>query len=312
MSQDIFYCSELSREVHESPTGTASIGEVWLLLEHRAPWGPNPLEDSNLPPLVKRHLARTIKAIPRSRLLFIRQERAPERPLKFFVVFSREHDPFSVEFEFEDPDELLNLDISAAVAGYFGKGVVTREPFFLVCTHGRRDKCCAKFGFALYKSLKEVAGDCLWQSSHVGGDRFAANLVSFPHGLFHAHVTKELGIWIFNSYVNGHLSLSGFRGRACYGRAVQAAELFIRRASGIFGVEDLTFQKQKRLGENSWLVSFLDRRQSQIHAAQVSTRSSAFQNFMTCHAVEEQRVAQYSLDEYIVISLPDNPSNYPV
>ena len=312
MSQDFFYCSELSLEVNEAPSGTASIGEVWLLLEHRAPWGSNPLEDSNLPPLVKRHLARSIKAIPRSRLLFIRQERAPERPLKFFIVFSREHDPFSIEYQFEDPDELLKLDISAAVAGYPGEGVITREPIFLVCTHGRRDKCCAKFGFALYKSLKDAAGDCLWQSSHVGGDRFAANLVSFPHGLFHAHVTEELGIRILENYVNGRLSLRGYRGRACYGHLAQAAETFIRLESGIFGVEDLSFEKQKRLAENTWLVSFLDRRQSQIHAAQLSTRSSEFQNFMTCHAIEEQRVVQYSLDEYLVISLPDNLSNYPV
>ena len=305
MIHDTFYCSELSRQVNEKAYGTASTGRIWLLLEHRSPWGPKPLEDSNLPPLLKRQLARSIRAVPRSRLLFIRQERTSLRPLKFIIVFSRELDPFTLQFEFEDPSELLSLDIPALMAGCPTDALISRDPLFLVCTHGRRDKCCAKYGFALYKFLKGIAGDSLWQSSHVGGDRFAANLVSFPHGLFHAHVSNESGTRILRNYMNGVMTLKGYRGRACYGRTAQAAELFVRAESGIAGIESLSFLSQKRAGENCWIVNFEDLELPQVHTVQVSTHPSQFQNLMSCHAIGEQRVAQYALDKYAVTTRID-------
>lgn len=60
----------------------------------------------------------------------------------------------------------------------------------LVCTHGARDACCAKFGYPTYVRLEELAarrGNAsgrlrIWRSSHLGGHRFAPTLLDLPSG----------------------------------------------------------------------------------------------------------------------------------
>ena len=58
-----------------------------------------------------------------------------------------------------------------------------REPVFLVCAHGRRNACCARFGAPLAAALAARHPRQIWETTHVGGHRFAANLVLLPHGL---------------------------------------------------------------------------------------------------------------------------------
>ena len=58
----------------------------------------------------------------------------------------------------------------------------------------------------------------------MGGDRFAANLVCFPDGLFYAHVTEHDERAVIEAYGARRIALSHYRGRACYSQPVQAAE----------------------------------------------------------------------------------------
>lgn len=305
MSRPFFYCSELSRAVAEPGFGTASIGETWLLIEYLEAWGMHALADSALSPRVKRHLNQVCKLIPRTRLLFIKQERLQRAgPLNFFVVRCRENAPSIVRFDISDYEELLQLDVAALAAGAsLAGGVEVDEPLFLVCTHGKRDKCCAKFGYALYKSLREAkGGERVWQSSHVGGDRFAANLICFPHGLFYAHVTEDAGREIVAEYEGRRLVLDGYRGRACYSYPIQAAEFFIRRETGIAAIDELRYLRHERTGEKSWLVKFAGRGTGGMHEAHIAARASEFHNYITCQSAEEKRVVQYVLKDYRAIS----------
>ena len=299
MSLPFFYCSELSRLAAEKSYGTASTGEVWLLIEYPYGWGPKALEDSALSSALKRRLSRLVASIPRARLLFIKQEKAPRDSFQLFIVRARERDPFILKFELETYEQLLSLDIRAAAANEAAaSGRRTREPLFLVCTHGRRDKCCAKFGYALYKNLREKIGASVWQSSHVGGDRFAANLVCFPHGLFYGHVGEAAGRRIVSEFAEGRLVLDNYRGRTCYGHAVQSAEFFIRQESGLRGLDELRYLRRERLSEQSWRIQFAAHNGQSIHEALVSSRPSQFQNYITCHATAEQSVPQFELDAY--------------
>ncbi|HEX8853675.1 MAG TPA: sucrase ferredoxin, partial [Pyrinomonadaceae bacterium] len=287
-------------------------------------WGAHALEDSDLSAHVKKHLARTVRSAPRARLLFIKQESAVEQRrdagaqaeregFALFVVRTRERDPFVLKFRLESYEQLMELDlmpfasregsVPLELAG--AGGLVSRDPLFLVCTHGRRDKCCAKFGYALYKSLRGRVGESVWQSSHVGGDRFAANLVSFPHGHFHAHVSEETGGRVTEEYASGRLVLDGYRGRACYGAGVQAAEFFVRRESGLAGVDELSLLRREQDAEARLRVLFLARTDGRVHEATVSCVDSPFSNYITCHATEPRRVVQYALDEYRVVEPAD-------
>ncbi|MDQ3134868.1 MAG: hypothetical protein M3Q76_08700 [Acidobacteriota bacterium] len=303
MSRPFFYCSDLSRDAAEQSFGTASVGEVWLLVEYREAWGVHALEDSALSTQVKGHLNKFCKTVPRARILFIKQERVRlEEPLSCFVVRCRERAPSIVKLQLSDYDELLKFDLGALATGEsLGGKIRIDEPLFLVCTHGKRDKCCAKFGYALYKSLRDkAAGDDarVWQSSHVGGDRFAANLICFPHGLFYAHVTEDGGRTIIAEYEGRRLVLDGYRGRASYSYPVQAAEFFIRTQTGLAAIDALRYLRHERTGERSWLVRFIEAGARTIHEAHIAARTSEFHNYITCNSASEQRVVQYGLKEY--------------
>jgi hypothetical protein len=306
MSRNLFYCSELSRQAAEKSYGTASIGAVWLLIEYPQAWGPHALRDSALSRAVKGHLNRLLKTIPRSRLLFIKQEPGAKERLNFFVVRSRESDPFIVKFELDRHERLLEIDVASVAAGNLSAGgIIARDrSLFLVCTHGKRDKCCAKFGYAVYKAARDFVRDDddtgadVWQSSHVGGDRFAANLICFPHGLFYAHVTKDGGHTIMDEYRRRRLVLSEYRGRACYSFPVQAAEFFVRRETGLLGLDELRYLDQERLGETLWRVRFMTSAGSFVHQAQVASTFSEFQTFITCQSTEAKSITQYQLEDY--------------
>jgi hypothetical protein len=150
----------------------------------------------------------------------------------------------------------------------------------------------------LYNALRDYAGECVWQSSHVGGDRFAGNLVCFPHGLFYAHADAEAGRRVVEAYRAGRVPTEEFRGRACYSHYIQAAEYFVRREASVGGVEDLRFVSAEPDGEESWRVRFVERASGRTHEARVRRAPSGFRNPITCHHADPQTVPQFSLEEY--------------
>ena len=295
-----FFCSEISRGLGEKAFGTASLGGVWLLLEYTLAWKPKALEQSTLTDAVKSRLAGALRRIPHSRFLFIKRGGACSSEINFFVVRSRERRPFALRFGLESYDQLMALDLEAAASGRPAPGAEPHDrPLFLVCTHGRRDKCCAKFGVPLYNHLRGIEGDAVWQCSHVGGDRFAANLVCFPHGLFYAHAGPASGARIAEAYRQGRLSLADeFRGRCCYAYPIQAAEFFVRAEAGLDSVEGLRYLGSERAGEKSWRVRFAAHEGAGVHEALVTTRPSERHRPITCHAPDERSVPEFLLEEY--------------
>jgi hypothetical protein len=305
MKQDFFYCSALSREASEQPFGTASTADAWLLLEYSSAWGARAFQESRLTRAVKTHLLNALKAVPRLRLLFIKQEREMRGHLTLFTVRSTETDASISRVKLTGYEQLLNFNLDAILRGEQSAGVEPWErPIFLVCTHGRRDKCCAKFGYALYKSLKADAGDNIWQSSHVGGDRFAANLICFPHGFFYAHVTQDAGRQIINQYSQQTVSLNNYRGRCCYPAPIQAAEFFLRSESRLSGINDVRFLDYVPITGNHWLVRFLSQQDGRTYEIYLKSEVSEFQNPLTCQSEEAKRVVQYSLSDYRLVSRP--------
>ncbi len=303
-----FFCSELSRRSGEKSAGTASTGAVWLLLEYPHGWGRKAFEQSALPPEVKQFFKDAMARIKHSRILFIKTDRGrADARMNLFVVRCRERAPFVVRLRLEKYYDVLSYDLADVASGRDTQGGETcDEPLFLVCTHGRRDKCCAKFGIPLYNSLRELAGDAVWQSSHVGGDRFAGNLVCFPHGLFYAHTTPEAGRRVVEEYRAGRVPTEEFRGRACYSHFIQAAETFVREETGLAGVEDLRFLAAEPAHADAWRVRFAERAARRLHEATVARRMSDFSNQISCHAQEPTPVPQFALEEYKASTEPLN------
>lgn len=64
----------------------------------------------------------------------------------------------------------------------------------LVCTHGTIDAACSKFGYPLYRHMRNHwANDQLrvWRVSHFGGHVFAPTLMDMPTGHYWAYVENE-------------------------------------------------------------------------------------------------------------------------
>lgn len=297
------FCSLRSREATEKVFGTASMGEAWLLLEYPQPWGAKAFSESAIPPAVKVHLSAVLKSVPLSKVLLIKRTRNVAGPLNLFVARSRESSPSILKFEFFEYEQLLELDLASALAGGSPAGATPWEdPLFLVCTHGKRDKCCAKFGIPIYNTIRALIGpSSVWQCSHVGGDRFAANLVCFPDGIFYGHVTEQSAELMVREYYERRIVLPNFRGRSCYSFPVQAAEFFTRRETDFRGIGDLKFLTYEPLKPNEWRVKFFGEVDQKVHQVSLRSRLSDFQNRLTCHSSEPRRVVQYSLIEHEIL-----------
>jgi hypothetical protein len=112
------------------------------------------------------------------------------------------------------------------------------QPRLAICTHGTRDRCCAKFGFAAYnKALKLFdAGASPFEPlecSHLGGDRFAATGVFFPSGDMYAHLDDVDLPALCAAEAAGKLACETYRGRVFDPPLIQVVRHGLARA-GLF------------------------------------------------------------------------------
>ena len=102
------------------------------------------------------------------------------------------------------------------------------------------------------QALAATFPDETWESSHVGGDRFAGNLLAFPHGLYLGRVRPDEGADVARTYAGGRVPLGHLRGRSCYPMAVQAADYALREREGLDGLEDLELERtEEREGRST-------------------------------------------------------------
>jgi hypothetical protein len=145
--------------------------------------------------------------------------------------------------ELGDPAELAGLDLAAVAAGVRpGFGEPVTDPLLLVCAHGRRNACCARTGAPLARDLHARFGDLVWETTHVGGDRYAANLVCLPHGLYYGNLGSAEAIQAVEAYLSGDVALKRLRGRAGLPEPAQAAEHHVREQTEILGVDAVTVE----------------------------------------------------------------------
>lgn len=292
-----FFCADLSRFVHESMYGTGGVTTIYALLEYPGGWESKAIADSTLSSEVKAYLSGLAKGPLKAKTLLIKQDRQPKHELTFFVVVVRESDPVIYQFKLERYEDLLKLDLAGIDSGQMPAGARrVVHPLFLICTHGRHDKCCAKFGYPTYKLMRTYYAEATWQVSHVGGDRFASNVICFPHGIYYGHVDHDDALQIIDGYRAGQMRMKNYRGRSCYSKEAQVAEYFLRTETGVEGIDRARLLEILPGEDKTFSVSF-EVDGTDHFTVRVKRRASEFQNFMTCHAASRKTVAQYTLIE---------------
>lgn len=225
-------CSLDSLEADEEMYGTATTVETWLVLEYSGRWSGDAFRDSRIPAAVKTGIKHYLESFPNSRLQLVKKEKRSGDGIKLFIAHSREKDPALSEITLAGYEDLAGPDIDSL----FGKRASElKEPVFLICTNGEHDKCCGKFGIPVYRDVAAGAhGSNAWQSTHIGGHRFASTFVCLPHGLYYGRIREGARAdEIFGEYKQGRIDLDSYRGRSCYSPPVQAAEYYLRKETGV-------------------------------------------------------------------------------
>ena len=245
------HCSVASEEVGESLAGTAVESvDHWLLLEVTDPWAPNAIETEALSGEVRARLNKWLDDSPRSRLQLVRRPGRTGRRPTFIVVSSDRGAVFEVELDrYED---LLDLGLE----GMLERSTPATEPICLVCAHGRRDRCCAQHGSGFFRALQGRGLD-VWQTSHLGGHRFAACALWLPEGLMYGRLRPEHADSWVSARASGTIGeLTRFRGRCAYDRPTQAAEILLRSRLGEQSDDAIAWVSTTGSPADTWEVQF--------------------------------------------------------
>jgi hypothetical protein len=219
-------CSEASLAAGEPLGATASEGVEWLLVEVRGAWGRDAVADSGLPLTVRETMAGF-----GGKVILVRR---PDRRSGVTVIRASvtEGGGTAVRQELRSLEELPGTDVEG------GDPVV--GPIVLVCAHGRRDACCARLGVPLFDALAGgVPPERLWQASHLGGHRFAPNVLVLPQGVQLGRIPVGGARELVRFLAGGRIPLDLYRGRTIYPPPVQAAEVMVRSLTGVDRVTDL-------------------------------------------------------------------------
>ncbi|MGW1726625.1 sucrase ferredoxin [Streptomyces sp. NPDC002306] len=234
-------CTSVSRTLDEPISGTAATARTWLLLEQPGPWGAQALTSSHLDP----SLGRALEAAATGTGVRIALIRRPGRHADFGTsplrqVYAAHTTPGNVWLHSAmtaAPERLLDLDFAALGRGEhqtFGATLQGRphtgDPLALVCTNGKRDRCCALLGRPLAAELAASGVEGVWEVTHLGGHRFSPTVLVLPYGYAYgraeAHTVKE----VLHGAQKGRIVIEGCRGSSAWERPGQAAELAVRTA----------------------------------------------------------------------------------
>ncbi|MFF1700765.1 sucrase ferredoxin [Streptomyces sp. NPDC058252] len=244
-------CTSASRHLDEPLAGTAATARTWLLIEQSGPWGAKALTSSHLDPA----LGRALEAAADGTGVRIALIRRPGRHADCGDsaerhVYAAHTTPGNVWLHSAitcAPEQVLDLDFAALGMGdphTFDAVLQGRphsgDPLALVCTNGKRDRCCALLGRPLATELSSSGVEGVWEVTHLGGHRFSPTLLVLPYGYAYgraeSHAVKE----VLQGVGEGRVVVEGCRGRSTWERPGQAAELAVRTAAGEHSADALT------------------------------------------------------------------------
>ena len=289
------FCREESLGRDEPLFGTASVVRRWILVERNGAWGSRALYDNRFGAQVSKRLRALAQANSARMLLVRRHGRYDQVGIRVLVAYSGRERQWIEELFFVDPAALLAHDFSPLREGEPTGGSLLEGHRYFVCTHGKHDPCCARHGRLVAHALAQEFPDATWETSHIGGDRFAANVLILPLGVYYGRVEALHAARLMRRLSDGQLDLAHYRGRSSSPFEAQAAEWLARERVLCFGVDDvrlLSFEKSQGTVSRSRFRL----RDGRIVSVEIETTTSPAVR-LTCHARHEDGPAQHRLRE---------------
>lgn len=233
--------TDLCSDVHIEPLpGTSKVGDTYVLLEHTGAWSHDILDGHTFTAEVSSRL----KALGVGLYLIRKPGRAGhvDKPLKtVYLVFGSAG--IAETLTVEKAEDVCSLDLSGP-----GKNGAARvvDPILLICTHAKRDVCCAVKGRPIAASLCRAFPEApIWECSHTKGHRFAPSMVLMPWGYAWGRLNEVASQELYRTARRGELFLPGCRGRGIWAPEGQVAEVAV--------AEHLASNGEKpRLGQFVW------------------------------------------------------------
>ncbi len=293
-----FFCADAAFARDEPMFATASQVERWLLIEQSGPFSGEAVPAGRIDAAALTHLSRLARG-ERARLVLIRRARGvdAEAGLRAFYADVRPGQERLVTLLAADDADNQALRTLALTDPAW---TPVTDPLYLVCTHGKHDPCCAVRGRPVATALAQaLAPGRVWECSHIGGDRFAGNMVALPSGLYLGRVEPEEATAVAGVIDEGRVPVHYVRGRSSLSLPAQAAQHFARTQGGLSAADAIGDLPPRQthpapgdgnaawtivLGTPSGDVSVTVRRTMSATAAQ-----------LTCHVSEPKHYPQWEL-----------------
>jgi hypothetical protein len=215
------HCADIADLRGDAMLGTAFPASRVLLVEQPGPWGRNGLRDSRFDRMTALALEKRANAEGLRVIAIRRPGRAVEPDRRTWAIADcRPGQESLVWAEFGADAELLDLPLDGST------GRSESEAIYLVCAHSKHDVCCAIRGRPVAAALSHVATGRVWECSHVGGERFAANVLVLPIGLLYGRVLPLAAEDFVAAVEQGQIVTGLLRGRVGFPPLVQAAMAF--------------------------------------------------------------------------------------
>jgi hypothetical protein len=278
-------CSVLAAAAGDPLEGNAPPAARWLLVEHPGPWGRVALAQSGLDAVAVRALS-AWQVGQQGRVLLVRRpgRAVGSGPRRWFRIDSRPGLESVRTGTYEDGTELAG---AASTAGEAYDG-----PLYVVCAHGRHDTCCAVRGRPVAAALAAAEPGRVWESSHIGGCRFAPAVVLFPHAFVLGAMPADAMADIAADYRAGRLDPQWVRGRSVVAPAAQAAQHHARLATGSTAIDALRVVAVTREpGSGQWQVELAD----PACTVRLRERHVVVNRPLTCATSAPARMRQFEL-----------------
>ena len=221
---------------------TAGRSTAWLALEHVGQWGRDVLDGSALGEELSAALGEAVSQADLKFLLIRQAGRAgrvlhgapdasgnPTHRVLYALCTRGEEKLYS--FSVSTPEQLLDLPLGNPQELIQATGAeLMGSPAILVCTHSKRDRCCALRGRPIAAHLADILpGNAVWECSHTGGHRFAPVGIMLPTGYTYGRLSEPSALAAYLSLAGRDIpSLHGLRGRSTDTPVEQAAEVAVR------------------------------------------------------------------------------------
>ena len=276
--------------------GTAPPTRRWLLLEHPGPWRIDAIAGAGIDPDVLSILL--ARAGSDTRVLLVRRPGRIDREApRSWILAGLDIDTITGPWRHDND----LLDAAAALAGA-SPGAARSQPVVLVCTHGVHDVCCALRGRPVAAALASRWPELVWECSHIGGDRFASNVVVLPDGFYYGNLDPESALTTVEAHLGGTVLPDRLRGMARFVPPVQAAVIAAYQHYGPLPPSDVSVRATQHIGPHhghgseTFVDLVIEPQGLLVRAHVLSVRRPEAQ--LTCRAARETPATEYRIIDF--------------